>query len=167
MKKDFLSIAELTRDEIFDIFDLTRNLKEKTYKREKHHLLDGYSMAMIFAKPSARTRISFETGIYQLGGTALYLTPQDIGIGTREAVKDVARVVARYNDLIMARLFAHSDIEELAGYSSVPVINGLTDYNHPLPDHGRRFHHFGTPRLIRRIKDRLFRRRQQCCQTPG
>lgn len=131
MNKHFLSIAELTREEIFEIFDLTHSLKEKTKKREKHHLLAGYSLAMIFAKPSARTRISFETGIYQLGGTALYLSPQDIGIGTREAVKDVARVVSRYNDLIMARLFAHSDIEELAQYSSVPVINGLTDYNHP------------------------------------
>jgi ornithine carbamoyltransferase len=131
MKKDFLSIAELTREEILEIFDLTRELKEKTYKRQKHHLLEGYSLAMIFAKPSARTRISFETGIYQLGGMALYLSPQDIGIGTREAVKDVGRVVSRYNDLIMARLFAHSDIEELAEYSTVPVINGLTDYNHP------------------------------------
>ncbi len=131
MNKDFLSIAELTREEIFEIFDLTKELKEKTHRREEHHILKGYSLAMIFAKPSARTRISFETGIYQLGGMALYLAPQDIGIGTREAVKDVARVVSRYNDLIMARLFAHSDIEELAEYSSVPVINGLTDYNHP------------------------------------
>lgn len=131
MNKDFLSIAELTREEIYTIFDLTRQLKENTYKREKHLLLEGYSLAMIFAKPSSRTRISFETGIYQLGGMAIYLSPQDIGIGTREAVKDLARVVSRYNDLIMARLFAHSDIEELAEYSSVPVINGLTDYNHP------------------------------------
>lgn len=131
MKKDFLSIAELSRDEIEDIFELTRSLKEKTYRREPHHLLAGYSLAMIFAKPSTRTRVSFETGIFQLGGTALYLAPQDIGIGTREAVKDVGRVISRYNDLIMARLFAHADIEELAAYSSVPVINGLTDYNHP------------------------------------
>jgi len=94
-------------------------------------LLEGYTLAMIFAKPSARTRISFETGIYQLGGYALYLAPTDIGIGKREAVKDIAQVVSRYNDLIMARLFAHSDMEELARYSNVPVINGLTDYNHP------------------------------------
>lgn len=131
MKKDFLSILDLNREEIFEIFDLTKELKEKTKRREKHHLLEGYTLAMIFAKPSARTRISFETGIFQLGGYGLYLSPQDIGIGKREAVKDVARVVSRYNDLIMARLFAHSDIEELAEYSSVPVINGLTDYNHP------------------------------------
>ncbi len=131
MNKDFLSIAELTKDEIYDIFNLTRELKEKTHKREEHHLLKGQTLAMIFAKPSARTRISFETGIYQLGGYALYLAPADIGIGTREAVKDVAQVISRYNDLIMARLFDHAHIEELAKFSSVPVINGLTDYNHP------------------------------------
>lgn len=131
MKKDFLSIADLTAKEIYDIFDLTKDLKEKTRKRIEHHLLKGYSLAMIFAKPSARTRISFETGIFQLGGTALYLAPGDIGIGKREAVKDIAQVISRYNDLIMARLFAHTDILELAKYSRVPVINGLTDYNHP------------------------------------
>lgn len=131
VNKDFISIADLTRDEIFEIFDLTRELKDKTRRRKEHHLLKGYTLAMIFAKPSARTRVSFETGIYQLGGYALYLAPADIGIGTREAVKDVARVISRYNDLIMARLFAHSDMEELARYASVPVINGLTDYNHP------------------------------------
>ncbi len=131
MKKDFLSIADLTREEIFAIFDLSRELKEKTRRREEHHLLKGYTLAMVFAKPSARTRISFETGIYQLGGYALYLAPTDIGIGKREAVKDIARVISRYNDLIMARLFDHADIEELAEYSTVPVINGLTDYNHP------------------------------------
>ena len=131
MKKDFLSVLDLSREEIFAIFNLTKELKNKTKRREEHHLLEGYTLAMIFAKPSARTRISFETGIFQLGGQGLYLSPQDIGIGTREVVKDVARVVSRYNDLIMARLFAHTDIEELAEYSSVPVINGLTDYNHP------------------------------------
>ena len=131
MVKHFLSIADLNRSEIEEIFELTKALKEKTKKREPHKLLEGYSLAMIFAKPSARTRISFETGIYQLGGMALYLSPQDIGIGKREAVKDIARVISRYNDMIMARLFAHSDIEEMAAYATVPVINGLTDYNHP------------------------------------
>ena len=131
MKKDFLSIADLTREEIYDIFELTRDLKKKTKNRQEHHLLKGYTLAMIFAKPSARTRISFETGIYQLGGSALYLAPGDIGIGSREAVKDIAQVISRYNDLIMARLFDHKDIKDLAEYASVPVINGLTDYNHP------------------------------------
>ena len=131
MKNHFLSIADLSKEQIYEVFELSKQLKEKTKKREEHHLLKGYTLAMIFAKPSARTRISFETGIFQLGGSALYLAPSDIGIGKREAVKDIAQVISRYNDLIMARLFAHSDIIELAKYSRVPVINGLTDYNHP------------------------------------
>jgi len=131
VNKNFLSIAELTKEEIYEIFDLTKELKAKTKKGETHHLLKGKTLAMVFAKPSARTRISFEVGMFQLGGYALYLSPNDIGIGTREAVKDVARVLSRYNDGIMARLFGHDDIVELAEYSSVPVINGLTDLLHP------------------------------------
>ena len=131
MKKDFLSIVDYSKSELESIFDLTKELKEKTRRGEQHHLCAGKTMAMIFAKPSARTRISFETGMYQLGGYALYLAPTDIGVGTREAVKDIARVVSRYNDVIMARLFDHAHILELAEYASVPVINGLTDYNHP------------------------------------
>ena len=131
VRKDFISIADYPLAEIEAIFDLTGELKAKTKRREEHHLCKGLTMAMIFAKPSARTRISFETGMYQLGGYALYLSPNDIGIGTREAVKDVAQVVARYNDIIMARLFDHKHMLELAQYSTVPVINGLTDYNHP------------------------------------
>ena len=131
MNKHFLSIVDLTRDEIFEIFDLSRELKEKTKRGEPHHLLKGKTLAMVFAKPSARTRISFEVGMFQLGGHALYLGPNDIGVGTREAVKDVARVLSRYNDGIMARLFGHQDIIELAQYATVPVINGLTDLLHP------------------------------------
>jgi ornithine carbamoyltransferase len=131
VNKDFISIADYSRNEIEEIFDLTAELKEKTKKREEHHLCRGLTMSMIFAKPSARTRISFETGMYQLGGYALYLSPNDIGIGKREAVKDIAQVISRYNDIIMARLFAHQHMEELAKYATVPVINGLTDYNHP------------------------------------
>mmetsp|Transcript_4682 Transcript_4682/g.7838 ORF Transcript_4682/g.7838 Transcript_4682/m.7838 type:complete len:288 (-) Transcript_4682:26-889(-) len=91
----------------------------------------GKSMAMIFAKQSARTRISFETGFNWLGGHAIYLSPSDISIGQREAVKDIARVISGYNDFIMARLFAHEHALELAKYATIPVINGLTDYNHP------------------------------------
>ncbi|MHB2149151.1 ornithine carbamoyltransferase [Calditrichota bacterium LG25] len=131
MKKDFISIADYSREELEEIFELTKELKAKTKRGEEHHLCKGKTMAMIFAKPSARTRISFETGMYQLGGYALYLSPNDIGIGKREAVKDIARVVSRYNDIIMARLFDHEHILELAEYATVPVINGLTDYNHP------------------------------------
>ena len=86
---------------------------------------------MIFAKPSARTRVSFETGFEWRGGHALFLGPNDIGIGKREAIKDISRLFSRYNDLVMARLFDHDQITELAEYASVPIINGLTDYNHP------------------------------------
>lgn len=131
MKQDFLSIADYSREEIESIFKITKELKDKTKNKIKHPLCKGLTMSMIFAKPSARTRISFETGMYQLGGYALYLSPNDIGVGTREAVKDIARVISRYNDVIMARLFEHRHIIELAEYASVPVINGLTDYNHP------------------------------------
>ena len=131
MKKDFISIADYSREEIEAIFDLTKELKDKVKKGEEHHLCKGKTMSMIFAKPSARTRISFETGMYQLGGYALYLSPNDIGIGKREAVKDIAQVVSRYNNIIMARLFDHQHMLQLAKYATVPVINGLTDYNHP------------------------------------
>jgi len=131
VNKDFLSIADLTRNEIFAIFDRTRELKEKQQRGEPHRWLQGKSLAMIFQKPSARTRVSFEVGMFQLGGHALYLAPADIGIGKREAVSDIARVLSRYVDLIMARLFGHADIEELARHASVPVINGLTDLLHP------------------------------------
>ena len=101
MRKDFLSIPDLNYKEVFEIFDLAKELKENTKRGEPHHILKGYTLAMIFAKPSARTRISFETGIYQLGGYGIYLSPQDIGIGKREAVKDIARVISGYNDLII------------------------------------------------------------------
>jgi len=131
VNKDFLSIADCSRTELEEILELTKELKEKTHRGEEHHLCKGKTMSMIFAKPSARTRISFETGMYQLGGYALYLSPNDIGIGKREAVKDISRVISRYNDIIMARLFEHEHILELAKYADVPVINGLTDYNHP------------------------------------
>lgn len=131
MKKDFISIADYSLPELEAVFDLTKELKKKTKRGEKHHLCKGMTMAMIFAKPSARTRISFETGMYQLGGYALYLSPNDIGIGQREAVKDIAQVISHYNDIIMARLFDHTHMKNLAVYASVPVINGLTDYNHP------------------------------------
>jgi len=131
MQKDFLTIGDLTTREIDDIFELTSELKKKQKNGEIHHPLKGKTLAMIFQKPSARTRISFETGMFQLGGHALYLAPADIGIGKREAVADIARVLSRYNDGIMARLFGHEDILELAKFASVPVINGLTDLLHP------------------------------------
>ena len=131
MEKDFVAITDLTADEIHELFQLALDLKEKTRKGKKHHLLEGQTLAMIFQKPSARTRVSFEVGMFQLGGQALYLAPSDIGLGKRESVADVARVLSRYNDGIMARVFGHADVEELARYASVPVINGLSDLVHP------------------------------------
>lgn len=131
MKRDFLHITDFTSDEILATFALAEEIKEKFQRRENFKPFQDHSMAMIFAKPSARTRVSFETGFFRLGGHALYLGPSDISIGQREAIKDVARVLARYNDLIMARLFEHVHILELAEHASVPVVNGLTDYNHP------------------------------------
>ncbi|WP_319525856.1 ornithine carbamoyltransferase [uncultured Desulfosarcina sp.] len=131
MKRDFLHITDFTADEIHATFALAREIKERFKRREDYKPFKDHTMAMIFAKPSARTRISFETGFFRMGGHALYLGPSDISIGKREAVKDIARVVARYNDVIMARLFAHQHVLELAEYAAVPVVNGLTDYNHP------------------------------------
>ena len=131
MKKDFLHITDFTTEEIWEILELAKEIKAKLKNREEYKPFKDQSLAMIFAKPSARTRVSFETGFFRLGGHALYLSPSDIEIGKREAVKDIARVFSGYNDMIMARLFEHKHILELAEYASIPVVNGLTDYNHP------------------------------------
>ena len=131
MKKDFLHISDLTADEILELLDKSKWIKNKFKNRENYLPFDRKTMAMIFAKPSARTRVSFETGFYRLGGHALFLGPNDIGIGKRESTEDIARVLSRFNDIIMARLFDHQHILDLAKYASVPVINGLTDFNHP------------------------------------
>jgi|TARA_B100000945_G_scaffold113888_1_gene90296 ornithine carbamoyltransferase len=131
VKKDFVHISDLTSDEIFDILDRAKWIKSKFKENADYKPFHGKTLAMIFAKPSARTRVSFETGFYRLGGHALYLGPNDIGIGKRESTADIARVLSRFNDMIMARLFNHQDIIDLAENASVPVINGLTDFNHP------------------------------------
>ena len=129
--KHFLHISDYTGDELWDILKLSKEVKAKFRARESFHSFNNKSLAMIFAKPSARTRVSFETGFEWMGGHALFLGPNDIGIGKREAIKDISRVFSRYNDMIMARLFDHEHIIELAKHSSIPVVNGLTDYNHP------------------------------------
>jgi len=131
MKRDFINITDFSTEEINEIFELTAKMKAYVKKGKEYTPLKGKNMAMIFAKPSARTRISFETGMSQMGGHAIYLGPNDIGIGKREAVKDIARVISRYDDVIMARLFEHAHMLEMAKYATVPVINGLTDLNHP------------------------------------
>ena len=129
--KHFLHISDYTGDELWDILKLSKEVKAKFRARESFHSFNNKSLAMIFAKPSARTRVSFETGFEWMGGHALFLGPNDIGIGKREAIKDISRVFSRYNDMVMARLFDHEHIIELAKHSSIPVVNGLTDYNHP------------------------------------
>jgi ornithine carbamoyltransferase len=131
VNKDFIHISDLTSDEIFDILDKSIWIKNQFKQNANYKPFQGKTLAMIFAKPSARTRVSFETGFYRLGGHALYLGPNDIGIGKRESTADIARVLSRFNDMIMARLFNHQDIIDLADNASVPVINGLTDFNHP------------------------------------
>lgn len=131
MKRDFLHVTDFSTDEIHEVLALAKEVKAKLRNRENFKPFKDQTLAMIFAKPSARTRISFETGFFRMGGHALYLGPADIDMGKREAVKDIARVVARYNDMIMARVFSHNHVLELAQYSDVPVVNGLTDFNHP------------------------------------
>ena len=131
MADHFLHISDYSTDALWDILKLAKKLKQKFRDREEYKIFNNKSLAMIFAKPSARTRVSFETGFEWMGGHALFLGPNDIGIGKREAIKDISRLLSRYNDIIMTRLFDHSHILELAEDSTIPVINGLTDYNHP------------------------------------
>ncbi|HJM81881.1 MAG TPA: ornithine carbamoyltransferase [Candidatus Poseidoniia archaeon] len=129
--KHFLHISDYGSEELWDILKLSKEVKAKFRNREEYTPFKNKSLAMIFAKPSARTRVSFETGFEWMGGHALFLGPNDIGIGKREAIKDISRVFSRYNDVIMARLFDHKHILELAEHSTIPIVNGLTDYNHP------------------------------------
>jgi len=126
MKKDYLSASDLSEKEILEIFKLTDKLKGK-----RVNILKGKVGALIFEKPSLRTRVTFETALYDLGGYPVYLSPQDIGLGKREAIKDVARNLSRWTGLIIARVFEHSKVEELAENASIPVINALSDDEHP------------------------------------
>ncbi len=129
--KHFLSLADLSTEEIGHLLDLARALKAEWQKGGNRPILQGKTLGMIFQKPSLRTRVSFDVAMLHLGGHALYLSPNEIQIGQRESIADVARVLSRYVDAIMARVFAHRDVEELARHASVPVINGLSDYSHP------------------------------------
>ena len=131
MVQHFLSIGDYSRDWIERIFDVTVELKNKNRKKVSYRPLEGKNLGMIFAKPSMRTRVSFEVGMHQLGGNALYISAAEIQIGVRESFADVARVISRYVDIVMARLFAHEHIMELSQYCTIPVINGLTDLLHP------------------------------------
>jgi len=131
MMRHFLSSADLTRDAALQIFQLTADLKQRWKAGRRGAPLAGRTMALIFEKPSLRTRVTFEVGIVQLGGRAVYLSGAEIGLGTRESVADVARNLARWVDGIAARVYAHATIETLARHATVPVINGLSDSEHP------------------------------------
>jgi len=127
-KRDFLSISDLSRNEVVGLFELAARMKRRAYRETP---LSGKTLAMIFAKSSTRTRVSFEVGAYQLGGQALFLSSRDIQIGRGEPIPDTARVLSRYVDGIMIRTFDHHEVEELARHATIPVINGLTDLSHP------------------------------------
>jgi len=129
--KDLLSIHDLTADEVNEILSLAQELKAMQKAGIEHHILEGKTLGMIFEKSSTRTRVSFETGMYQLGGQALFLSNRDLQIGRGEPIKDTARVLSRYLDGIMIRTFEHEKIEEFAHYADIPVINALTDLLHP------------------------------------
>jgi ornithine carbamoyltransferase len=128
MKKDLISMKDLSLKDIGDIFSLTDNLKKK---KNFGAPLAGKTLGLIFQKPSNRTRVSFEVGMFELGGNSIYLGPDDIKLGVREATKDIAKVLSRYLSGIVARTFYHKDILELAQYATIPVINGLSDLTHP------------------------------------
>ena len=129
--KHLLKLADLDKGDILDILNLADQLKYENQHGIEHHHLKGKTLGMIFQKISTRTRVSFETGMYQLGGQALFLSNRDLQIGRGEPVQDTARVLSRYLDGIMIRTFAQKEVEDLAEYGSIPIINGLTDYCHP------------------------------------
>ena len=131
MKKDFLCLSDWSGEDLEKIFALAKDLKTKQQAGQQHHLLAGKTLGMLFEKSSTRTRVSFEVGMYQLGGHALFLASANTQMGRGEPIKDTARVMARYVDSVMIRTYSQDAVEEFAAYSEVPVINGLTDLFHP------------------------------------
>jgi len=129
--KDFLAVSDYSPAELQEMLDLAVALKKELKSGGNKPVLKGKVLGMIFQKPSLRTRVSFDMGMRQLGGDALYLSPAEIGLGQRESIADVARVLSGYVDGLMARVFSHDHVLQLAQWSSIPVINGLSDYNHP------------------------------------
>ena len=129
--RSFTRVSGWEAEELLQVLDLADRLKELQQAREEHRLLPGRTLGMIFEKPSTRTRVSFEVGIWQLGGVGLYLSASDLQLGRGETIRDTAVVLSRYLDAIMIRTFAQDDVEQLAEHGDVPVINGLTDEAHP------------------------------------
>ena len=129
--RHLITLADLSTEEIYEILDTAKALKTETRAGIRHDILSGKTLAMIFQKPSLRTRVSFETGMWQLGGHAIYLGPDDIKLGKRETTEDIALNLSRYVDGIMARVFEHKNVADLAAHATIPVINGLCDMYHP------------------------------------
>lgn len=129
--KDFLAISDYSSDEIQDLLDVAIKLKKQYFKKGNKPIFKGKVLGMIFQKPSLRTRVSFDMAMRHCGGDALYLSPSEIGLGKRESIADVARVLSGYVQALMARVFEHDHVLELAKWADVPVVNGLSDYNHP------------------------------------
>ncbi|MGH7767182.1 MAG: ornithine carbamoyltransferase, partial [Candidatus Binatia bacterium] len=130
-KRDLLTLDDLSRNEIVKVLSLARRFKSEQKSGRAHRLLVGKTLALVFEKPSLRTRVSFETGIFQLGGNAVFLGPGEIQLGVRETAADSARNLSRWVDLIVMRTFAQHTLEEMAAHATIPVINGLTDLFHP------------------------------------
>jgi ornithine carbamoyltransferase len=129
--KHFLAISDLSSDEVQDLLDLAVKLKKQYFKKGNKPLFEGRVLGMIFQKPSLRTRVSFDMAMRHMGGDALYLSPNEIGLGKRESIADIARVLSGYVHALMARVFEHEHVLELAKWADVPVVNGLSDFNHP------------------------------------
>ncbi len=147
MKKDFIAISDYSSSELQEMLTLAVDLKNEWSLKGNNPILKNKTMAMIFQKPSLRTRVSFDMAMRHLGGDALYLSPSEIGLGKRESIADVARVISGYVDIIMARVFEHQHVIDLAKWADIPVINGLSDYNHPcqaMADALTIFEEFGT-----------------------
>ena len=147
MKKDFIAISDYSSSELQEMLSLAVELKNEWSSKGNDPILKNKTMAMIFQKPSLRTRVSFDMAMRHLGGDALYLSPSEIGLGKRESIADVARVVSGYVDIIMTRVFEHQHVIDLAKWADIPVINGLSDYNHPcqgMADALTIFEEFGT-----------------------
>jgi len=131
MKKDFLAVSDYSPEALQEMLDLAIALKKEHFATGNKPLFKGKVLAMVFQKPSLRTRVSFDMAMRHMGGDALYISPAEIGLGQRESIADVARVLSGYVDVLMARVFEHAHVLELAKWCSIPVINGLSDYNHP------------------------------------
>lgn len=149
---DFLTLSDISRDDIFRLFEFSSHLKNEIKKGKFSKILENKTLAMIFEKNSTRTRVSFETGMLQLGGHALFLSSAEIQLGRGETIADTARVLSRYNDGIMIRTFEHEKVLELAKHASIPVVNGLTDLHHPCQALGDYFTIYEREKDIAKVK---------------